>query len=378
MKLLPHQQKFKDKNPDKALLVWEGGTGKTIAGAIWLKEGRDDDALVICPKRVVKKWQETLKQWGAKATVLSKENFKKIPIKIWSAIVCDEADEFASPLFTKNRSALSEHLYRTIKLKDVPVLLLTATPIRSNPYNLHTLLCFMNYYVDWKKWRETFFSLEFRPYLPRPAWLPRSNWQKLIRPTLEKHAQIVLLKDCVDYLPPVTEECVLTHPGAFKGSLKWSDEASFVDEHRFEQTDKHKSILEIVKEYRKVLVVAYFVEQVKELEKQLSKERQTFVIHGGIKDQEQIIKDASESDECFFIVQANIGSGFDADTFSVVIFASLSYGVRNLVQMKYRVRRIHNLHPVRYIFLLGGRCDKIVKKTVDSGRDFIPSEYIRN
>jgi hypothetical protein len=57
------------------------------------------------------------------------------------------------------------------------------------------------------------------------------------------------------------------------------------------------------------------------------------------------------------------------------VFASMSYRVRDFVQMKYRVRRIHNLHPVEYNYLIGGRCDKAVKKVIDMGRDFVPSEW---
>ena len=94
--LYSHQKKI---HPDKALIVHEGGTGKTIVACEWLKRGRDSNALVICPKRVVKKWEHELDDWGAKATVVSKENFKKMTIADYSAIVVDEADEFASPLF---------------------------------------------------------------------------------------------------------------------------------------------------------------------------------------------------------------------------------------------------------------------------------------
>lgn len=358
------------------LVCWEGGAGKTVAGCIWLKDGRDEFALVICPKRIVKKWEESLKLWGTKAIVLSKEQFKKLPPKEWSAIVVDEADEFASPLFTKGRSQLSTALYNQVKqYPDIPILLATATPIRSNPWNLHTLLCYLNMYVGKKVWQDQFFTLERRPFLPRPAWFPRSDWRTRIRPYLEKVADIVLLKDCIGDLPPIIEKTVLTHPGVFNKPLEVEPTALFVAEHRHEQVNKVKTILEIAKEYRKVLVVAHYVEQIETLNKELSKDRETFMVHGGVKDQESILKKANEVDECFLIVQASLGAGFDADTFSCVIFASMSYRARDFVQMKYRVRRIHNLHPVEYVYLHGGRCDKAVYKTVMMGKEFIPSEW---
>lgn len=379
--LLPHQVKFAKDYSGPRLLVHEGGTGKTICAAVWLRDGRDDFALVICPKRVVKKWEDTLKKWDTKAVVLSKEQFKKLSPKNWSAIVVDEADEFASPLFTKARSGLSEALYNQVKAyPDIPVLLLTATPIRSTPWNLHSLLCFMGHYISWKAWRDKFFYLQYPDFgkyrfLTRPAWMPKPDWRTMIRPYLEKYADIVLLKDCVEDVPPVYEEVVTVKSGKFPGTDELEPRRRFVAEHLHEQKDKPKKILEIGKEYRKVLVVAYYVEQVEELGRVLAKDRKTYVVHGGIKDQEALLKEANEVDECFLVVQASLGAGFDADTFSCVVFASMSYAVRDLVQMRFRVRRIHNLHPVVYYYLIGGRCDTAVKNNVDLGKDFVPSAW---
>lgn len=355
------------------LVCWEGGTGKSIAGCLWLKD-KDQDALVICPKKIIKKWQNEIERMGAKATVVSKEQFKKLPKKKWSAVICDEADEFASPLFIgKKRSQLSTVLYNLIKAyQDMPIFCATATPVRSNPANLHTLLTFIGKYIDWKKWRDDFYELQFLPYLPRPAYMPKKDWRERMRPILEKHADIVLLKDCVD-LPSVIEEEILVKTPKYK---KQPDDKIFFDEHRWEQQNKAKEVINIGKEFRKVLVVAYYREQIDQLEKELKKDKDTFVIHGGVKDQEAVIESATKSDDCYFIVQASIGAGFDADTFSCVVFVSMSYAVRDFFQMTYRVRRINNLHPVKYVFLIGGRCDKAVLKNVKAGFDFIPSKWI--
>ena len=376
-----HQIKFAKGYKDKDLLVHEGGTGKSVCAAVWLHDGRDGDALVVCPKRIVKKWQETLETWQTKATVVSKDGFKKLPPKQWSALIIDEADEFASPLFTKARSKLSEALYTLVKTyPDTPTLLLTATPIRSTPWNLHSLMAFSGQYVDWKKWREAFFYLQYPDYgkfrfLRRPAWMPRPDWRTKIRSVLEKNSDIVLLRDCVTELPAVEEKTIKLKSGKFPGTDEVEPRRRFVVEHLHEQTIKPQEILRIAKGYRKVLVVAYYVEQVKVLEKELSKDRQTYAVWGETKNQEEILKEANSVDECFLIVQASLGSGFDADTFSCVVFASMSYAVRDFSQMKFRVRRIHNLHPVVYYYLIGGRCDKAVKDNVDLGRSFVPSEW---
>lgn len=374
--LYPHQTKYVKGYKDKELVVHETGTGKTVCASVWLKDGRDSDALVVAPKRVLKKWSIELEKWHTKATIVSFEPFKKLPVKQWSALVIDEADEFASPLFTKQRSARSECLYELVKAyPDVPILLLSATPIRSSPANLHSLLVFRGVYIPWKTWRDKFYSLERRPFLPRPAWLPKPNWRKDIRPVLEKYSDIVLLKDCVSYIPPVTEQIIKVKTKPLPKNPEWEPSAAFVAEHRNEQTNKVKEILAIAKHYRKILVVAHYVEQCQTLEKELSKNRETFMMYGGIKDQESVIKSAYESDECFFVVQASLGVGFDADGFSCVVFASMSYKVRDFIQMKGRVRRRHNLHPVAYYYLLGGPRDTQVYKTILLGKDFIPSEW---
>lgn len=374
MKPLPHQEKFVSNYTGKNILAHEAGTGKTICACLWLKDGRDIDALVVCPKRVVKKWKAELKKWGTQATVLSKEEFKKYPAYGWKTVVIDECDWFASPLFSKGRSQLTTRMYQLIKTLNPKVLLLSATPVRSNPWNLHTLLTFSGKYIDHKQWRDYFFELRKERYMPRPAYFPKYNWRKLIKPAIEKYCDIILLKDCVDYLPPITEYKIPVKVDPFTPK-EWEGKAVFNELHRHEQKNKIKHILEIGQEYRKVLVVAYYTEHIEQLKKELSKNREVFVLSGSTKDQAKTIQDAHESDECFFIVQNSVGDGWDGDSFSCVVFTSMSWAVRDYIQIKSRVRRIHNLHPVAYYFLLAGQCDKKVFNNVKMGKDFVPSEF---
>lgn len=368
MELYEHQKKFLNKNPSKALVCWDAGTGKTKAAVEWLRT-RQRNALVVVPKRISKKWREEL--GDVKATVVTKEEFKKLDFKNPSALVIDEAHYHSAPLFTKNRSQIAEKTYNFIREnEEMPVLLLTATPISSNPANLHTLLCYIGVYIPWKIWRDRFYELKKLPFLPRIAWLPRKDWRKDIQSVLLKHAHIALMGDCVDYLPPITEEVVKVEVEPFENNPEWEPMASFVAEHRHEQKNKIKVIKEIGSEYSKVIVVAYFREQIEELYKELSKIKQTYVLHGGVKNPEDVIKEAQNDQECFLICQSSIGVGFDADSFSVMIFASQGYSYVSLVQMKARIRRIHNLKPVKYYYLLGGRCDKGIRKQLELGKDF--------
>lgn len=373
MELYKHQQAFLDKNPHKALLAWETGVGKTIAAVEWLRS-RQGNAVVVCPKRILEKWKKEL--GDVRATVVTKEQFKKMDFTNPTAFVFDEAHHASAPLFTKARSQIATKVYNLIKANpQMPVLLLTATPISSTPANLHTLLCYTGNFIPWATWREEFYNLERKPFLPRPAYMPKVDWRKRIRPYLLKYAHIALMSECVEYLPPVTEDTVKVKFKPFLRNPEWEPMAAFVAEHRNEQELKADVIREMGAGYRKVVVVAHFRDQIDELAKSLSKDRKTYVLHGGIKDQEAVIREAQEDDECYLICQASIGSGFDLDTFSVMVFASLNYSYVSLKQMKGRIQRIHALKPVKYVYLVAGRCDKAVLKRLQLGEDFDPKYF---
>ncbi len=368
--LYKHQQDFLALNPNKALVCFEAGTGKTRVAVEWLRD-KEDFAIVVVPKRIKKKWEKELEDADVNANVVTKEEWKKLDNLKWaSALVIDEIHQHASPLFTKGRSQLATKTYNFIKDNpNMPVLGLTATPISSTPANLHTLLCYIGHFIPWKQWRQEFYNLEMLPYLPRPAYIPKKNWRTLIRPYLLKYTHTALMSDVAE-LPPVTEETITVPHKPFIKGQESTPMAEFMAEHRNEQLEKSTVIREIGAGYRKVVVVAYFREQIEVLEKELSKDKQTYVLTGDTKDPEEVIRQAQEDEECYLICQSSIGVGFDLNTFAVMIFASQGYSYVSLVQMKARIQRIHDLKPVKYIYLISGRCDKAVQKQLLLGRDF--------
>ena len=104
MKLYKHQQNFIDKNPDKALLVWDTGTGKSLTAIHWLLKRKSKKSLLICPKNIVKKWERELKEHDLHdVDILTYQTFKKVDLNIYEAVVCDEAHNLSSPLFEKGR-----------------------------------------------------------------------------------------------------------------------------------------------------------------------------------------------------------------------------------------------------------------------------------
>ncbi len=382
MELYKHQQEFIDENPDRAILAWEMRVGKTLPGALWIDHPkRAGNTYIVTPKQNKKDWI----RMNTKAIVLSKEEFKKTEIVDPTAILIDEAHNFASALFVrrgKGRSQLAEKLYKLVK--DNPtmhVLLLTATPIRQDPWSLHTLLCYINVYYPWKQWQEEFFVKEAMPFLPRQpwmragemptAWVPKNTWRIKIREYLEKHCRIVSLSDIVEYLPPIDPQIITVKQAKYQ---KPEDEiVTWTHEHQYEQTDKYKEI--IAMQYRKVMVVAHYTAQIDELAEKLGKEKNVYILDGRTKDADAIKTAAQEDPDCYFIVQDSMGFGFDGYMFSALVFASMSHSCVHHTQMLGRIRHPKFLRDIDVYYIMGGKWDRRIYDTIISGNDFNPHVY---
>ncbi len=371
--LYKHQARFIAANPDKALLVWETGTGKTVAACEWIKKRKTKRTLVICPKAIVEKWERDLAEWNAHAVVCSMSRLDKMNLDMFNAIVIDEAQHFASPLFTAGSSMRTKTIYEFIRQHPkTDVLLLTATPVRSTPWNIHSLACFIGTFWDIRKFKHEFFYQT--DMFGRWHWEKKPDWRKGIRAYVEEIADIVLMKDCAD-VPEQKEKMV---------SIPWekSDEtllaagykepsAEWHDRHRAENgRKKFEKMIEISNGYRKVIVVCHYTKQIDYYKEWIGDDRAVFVLDGRTKNQDETIEAAKAADDCIFIVQASMGAGFDASEFSTVIFASMSFRYVDMVQMKGRVKRINNLHENIFYYLIGGKCDKRVYEVIMAGKDF--------
>lgn len=370
MKLLPHQQRILDWNPPKAILNHEMRTGKSLIGAKWIDHpAQAGNTFIICLKKNKKAWQEM----GTKAQILTKEEFKKISgtIEHPTAIVWDEAHYGASGLFVKGRSQLATAFYTLVKkYPDCHVLLLSGTPVRQDAWSLHTLLCYVGIYYPWKDWRDEFFELKKMPYLRFPAWFPKDDWRMNIRKYIEKHTDIVSLKDVVDYLPEAQTRIIKIKQ---KKYVRPKDiETTWVDEHRFEQQGKLQEILDLG--YKKVILVCKYTDQIDTLAKELAKEKPVFILDGRTKDQEAIIKQAQEVEECYFIVQSSCGESWDGWQFGALVFVSMSHSCKDHIQMFARQRHTGHLKVTETIYLLGGVWDTRILETIKKGKDFNPHD----
>lgn len=376
-----HQQRFIDKNPNRALLVWEMQTGKTFAACEWIKKRPEIKILVACPKAIKEKWKRELKESGAKADVVSRDEIKKLDLKAYGGLVLDEAQDFFSPVFTKQRSARTTVIYNYVRYhKNAHILLLSATPIRSQSWNCHTAACFLGILWPIKEFQNKFFYLS--DMYGRYHLEPKKSWRKDIRPYLESIADIVLAKDVIEVPKREHETILIPWTKQQEENLKkkyLEPSAEFNERRRAEQSyEKWKKIKELIDGYRKVIIVVYFRDQIEDYIKRIGNDRQVFVLHGGVKDQDKVIEQAKASDDAIFILQANMAAGFSASEFSVMIFASLSYKYVDYIQSTGRLNSLENLHVNKYIYLLGGRTDKSVMETILSGNDFNPHVYLTN
>ncbi len=375
-----HQQRFYEKNPDRALLLWETQVGKTRAGCDWLTLRPQLPALIACPKGIVGKWRRELIEWGAKADVVSRDGIKKIDLSKYRALILDEAQDYASPLFIAGRSQRAAVIYNHLKKHpDTHVLLLSATPIRSTSWNYHTLATYLGVYHDWKKFRSDFFYLS--QMYGRWHYEPVKDWRIKIRPYIEGIADIVLARDCAAI--PEQREHVVEIPWTKEQEKELTSRymepsAEWHDRHRAENgKEKLSELCNLLGGYRKAIVVCYYRTQIDEYVKAIGSDRQVFVLHGGVSDQDAVIEAAKAADDCVFFVQASMGAGFSAaETFSVLIFASMSFKFVDHVQSLGRIKSLSHLHPNDYFYLIGGKNDKNVYKTVMAGHDFHPPSYM--
>ena len=366
MTLYPHQQKFLQENPDKGLLCFETGTGKTLTAVEWMKLRPTRSFLVVCPKQILKMWRDVVEDIPVSVVVVTKEQFKKIDLSPYTGIVVDEADQgFGSPLFTKGRSAMATTLYNWIRLhSQAPVLLLSATPIRNAPHTAHTLLSYIQKAPDWKVYRNEQYQLVSRPYNPRPFWEPLKNWQRRAAAIITKNASIASMSDIVD-VPTQYDEVVEVKEAKVEAD-SW---------HDFARAESGPEKLAWIREYskgkRKVIIVSRYLDTIERYSKELAKDREMFVLTGATRNQEEVIAESRNSFECYLLIQADLAAGYELPEFSHMIFASLSFSVRSLTQMKGRVLRINALKSNYYTYLLGGPNDKkVYKRVVEEGLDF--------
>jgi superfamily II DNA or RNA helicase len=344
-------------------------TGKSLPAKLWSEHpSRNTKAVIVCLKANKQQWVELCPS----AIVVTKEEFKKRwkEFSDATALVIDEAHNFAAPLFiTKKRSQLVEALYGLIKNnRNMHVLLLTGTPLTNDPASIHTLLTYVGHYRDWKEFQREFYTLEYKPFLPRPAFFPVKHWRHMANKLVMQYCDVVTLADCVESLPSF--EDIVIKVKSDKKEYAEDEEYHWTKDHKHEQYAKLDAIKDLGNGYRKVILVCHYTEQIDYLADKLKNDKPVFVLDGRTKNQGQTIKDAQESPDAYLIVQAKIGMGWDGYMFDCLVFVSMAHRVIDHTQMKARLTNVDIPKPQVFYYMLGGRWDTHIYNSIMAGEDF--------
>jgi len=389
--LYEHQKRFLQKNPDKSLVVHDTGTGKTRLAIEWANLNKVD-GIIICPKALKENWKRNISEFRGAALleVMSKEEFRKDWEKITfieghsPAIIVDEAHHFAGP-----KSLMTKNLGKFIKKHKIPyILLLTATPYLSTPWNIYTLAKHLSYQWDWFKFKERFFNDRYigRRIVPEV----KKGIENEIAALVVGIGDVVRLDECADIPDQVFEtEYFDLHESqevAIKKVFDVNAIVRFTKEHEIENgfligdgytedefyfSNKEDRILELCRENDKVVIVARYNLQLELLHAELNQlEKPLFLINGSVKNRDEIIRKAEAADKAIILINAACSEGYELPSFPLMIFASLSFSYKDYKQICGRILRLNKLKKNVYIHLVSNGVDAGVYDAIMRKQDF--------
>lgn len=379
LKLYPHQLKIINETPAKHLLAWGTGTGKTATAIKW-NDKLGVVALVVCPKSLVDNWHREINKWSDNPNnfhVLSKEQFKSkpIPVNVGSLII-DEAHHFSG-----HKSQLYKSAILFIKTANVAnILLLTATPYRSTPFNIFALGNLLGKNWNWFKFNQTFFTMIKRGPRKWPILKKDINGvpvKEFLGNLVKSLGSVVAMNEVVDvpehvwiredFTPNAEQKracselldstAIARLSKVFQilnGSLK-SDGYS---EDKYFKCEKFDRALELIEENDKIAVICRHTLELQRF-KDIVKDRRVFILNGETpKDErDKLVQEFNNLEKCVALIQAKVCEGYGLHT-PVMMFYSMDWGLVEWTQMIGRAVRLDNLKSVVYINL-------VYKGTVD-------------
>lgn len=392
MELRPHQKKAVDESPNKWCLWFRQRVGKT-ATAIMLAETRCKSCLIISPKQIKQNWNNEVANWSkgnCKFFIISKEDMrlnKNLPDNI-EGIIVDEVHSAFGNYQTKSFKALE----RYIKLQNCQYIwLLSGTPMTANNFSIYSYGRLLGKDWNWFEWRKTFnFPIKMGN---RVIWQPRKDKDAELQTILKRIGTVIDLKDVADiaddedvfeYFPLNKEQKELIKesfdPLPIVRNLKQHEIESGIllgDGYRktkYINCAKDKRIIELADQEDKVVIIVKYLELINKYEKLLSSSGKIiFKISGQEKKTAtEISAEAEKCDKAIVIIQSDTVMGYSLQSFSLVVFASMSYSFVNYDQVRFRTKNINKSTPCVYVHLLtdGKSIDKAVYDCVSRKQNF--------
>jgi len=367
LKLFQHQMKLVTTAPDRHALIWETGSGKSY-GAISLAVKKTKKILIICPKGLVVKWKDDIKQFpGQNFLILSKETFKRDhkTLPKYDCVIVDEAHYFFG-----TKSQLMKSLRWYLEHHDVPYrYFLSGTPYRSSPMDIYIMCTLLGKKLSYWSFQTKFFY-QVRMGM-RMVPVVKKGIEKDIADIVRSVGSIVRLEECIDmpeamyreeYFPLTNEqkEAIKLLPDTNPivrytkihqicgGTLKGNE---YEESQRFEGAKIHRTI-ELAEEIERLIIVCRYNEEIDYLKEKLVAEGHTVrVINGAVENRHEILEELCKMTRYVLIVNASCCEGWQLQNCNHMIFYSYSFELKNKIQMEGRLRRIDAPRPVLYISL---------------------------
>lgn len=419
MQLFAHQEAILKRNPERHLLAFGTGTGKTLTSIMLAKHNRTH-FMVIVPKALITNWKREIARWYPEAMdysvyreykaknpqfkletaiylVITKETFRRDYKKLpkFNCVIVDETHYFAN-----SKSAMTKALLAYLKVHQVQFRwLLTASPFLKDAWNIYTLASLLG-----TSWNYVSFKHKFFYEVPMgmkkdangrvtPRMIPqaRPGMEDEVAALVAAIGTTVKMEDCIDMPEAIfeKEEFTLTKeqekemkqimdPQAIVrftklhqisgGSLKGNE----YEPDRVFDSEKVDRIREIVEENKKVIISCRYLSEIAELERTLiSSAKKIFVITGATKDKQAVLDEFERSEEGIILVNAMCSEGWQAPSCQLIVFFSLDFSYKNFLQMCGRIRRIDRPQRVTYLTLTTkDSVDEDVAKAIERKEDF--------
>lgn len=396
MELYAHQQRVIDLNPPKYLLASGTGTGKTIT-ALALAAHNNLEVLVVCPKQVRKKWERTMEEMFVVGTVIGRDRFRidHKKIRTYQAIIWDECHIGIGNMKSQMHKAFMWYVTK----HDVYFRwLLSGTPYSSGPLNIYSIARALGHNWNYLTFRDRFFVPRY--FGNRMIWEPRKGIEEEVALLIRRIGDVTRLEECFDVPDQILDveyfEQSLEQRKAIKemqtqesnpavrfvklhqiasGTLKGNE----FEEGKTYACDKNDRIVTYAEENKKLIVFSRYNAHLILLSQMLHEKKIPHaIINGDVDDKEIIFAHAEASDRFVLLINAQVAEGYELPSFSVMLFASLSFSYVAYTQAMYRILRANALKKNVYkILLTEGTPDERVYASIKNKEDFSLAIYAK-
>lgn len=406
-KLYAHQQRFLDKNPDRKLLCWDTGTGKTLTAVEWSKLG-EEQTLFIAPKSLKENWLRNTTEHAAPlfSRVISKEEFRRDwdSLPKYPQIVVDEGHYFSG-----QTSGLTKALRAYMKKHDTTrILIMTATPYLSTPWNIYTLAKHLGVHWSYIKFLNHFFEDKYvgrreiaGKVVGRAIKVVKPGMEEDIGKCVAQIGDVVRLDECADVPPQVFETEMFTlnddQKRAMRDNFDPNPVVRFTKHHQIEggtlKGDEYtedqwfnpvqmERLRELVETHPKVAVICRYNFEVDMIQYHLWRDdplkKNIFVIRGDVKNRDEVVQQVEAAERAVVIINAACSEGYELPSVPLMVFWSLSFSYKDYKQMLGRILRINRLKKNVYLHLLTPGISQAVYDSIMKKQDFDIEIYARD